>query len=139
MANISLLAVLQLKDPIQLNHPDKARLCLPDEKQPTADNTECTIVGWGHTQWNGTQPDELREAKVLTVPNNVCNLPVAYNGTINSNHTICAGFEKGGIDACNFDSGGSMISKKGGKYLVYYYPTFILLVNELSKPNRLLR
>ena len=39
-------------------------VCLlrPGIEFPTKE--ECHVVGWGHTEWNGTQPEIVRQAKV---------------------------------------------------------------------------
>lgn len=110
-------AVMELEEPINLNDDNKGTLCLPEEEQPNETIRRCYVAGWGHTEYNGTQPDILRHAKVLTVPTPICNLPNVYNETIDSKELICAGFEEGGVDACRFDSGGAMACLKEGKIL----------------------
>ena len=107
---------MELKYPLKLTDQDKERICLPDNNKRIPDLYECNIVGWGHTTFNGKQPESLHEATVLTIPNSVCNLPIAYNNTIPEKELLCAGYEKGGVDACNFDSGGAMVCKTKGKY-----------------------
>ena len=90
-------------------------LCLPRPHDIFAPNKECYVAGWGHTEWNGTQPDILREAKVRIVSRDVCNQEKSYNGTIH-NTAMCAGYPDGGTDACEYDSGGPLVCSKCGRY-----------------------
>ncbi|XP_057300212.1 transmembrane protease serine 11B-like protein [Hydractinia symbiolongicarpus] len=110
------VAILQLKTAIKLKHSNKAAICLPDNQKIIPDLYGCYAVGWGHTSYNGTQPDELRHAKVYTVPNSICNSEVAYNNTVNPKELICAGYKDGGIDACNYDSGGALVCNKKDRW-----------------------
>jgi len=108
------VAILKLDKPLTFTDFVQP-LCLPRPEQVFAPNEECYVAGWGHTQWNGTQPDILREAKVRTVSREVCNKEISYNGTIHDT-ALCAGFPEGGIDACEYDSGGPLVCQKCGRY-----------------------
>ena len=76
---------------------------------------ECYITGWGHTQFNGTKPPALNEAKVKLVSMKTCNKNLSYAGKIHG-RALCAGYEKGGVDACQYDSGGPLNCNKGNRY-----------------------
>lgn len=76
---------------------------------------ECYVTGWGHTQWKGPKPDVLREAKVRLVHVDVCNHEKSYKGSIHG-RALCAGFERGGVDACQFDSGGPLACEHEGRW-----------------------
>ena len=93
---------------------------------------ECYVTGWGHTQWNSTQPDILREAKVRLVPPQICNGGKSYNGTIHS-RALCAGFEKGGVDACQYDSGGPLSCEYRGRF---YLTGVVSWGHECARPHK---
>ncbi len=77
--------------------------------------TKATAVGWGHTVFRGQGSDILQEVDAPIVSNEVCNQPESYNGQIIDSQ-LCAGFAKGGKDACNGDSGGPLMALQDGKY-----------------------
>ncbi|XP_078349413.1 transmembrane protease serine 11D-like isoform X4 [Oculina patagonica] len=93
---------------------------------------ECYVTGWGHTQWNSTQPVILREAKVRLVPPQICNSGQSYNGTIH-NRALCAGFEKGGVDACQYDSGGPLSCGDRGRF---YLTGIVSWGHECARPHK---
>lgn len=111
---VSISAILKVHKPLVFNNYVQP-LCLPRPGDVFAPNEECYVAGWGHTQWNGTQPDILRESKVRIVSREVCNQEKSYNGTIHGT-AMCAGFPQGGIDACEYDSGGPLVCKKCGRH-----------------------
>ena len=112
---IYFLALLQLKLPISIEDENKARICLPDDDNPVADDEECYATGWGLLEHNGFPSDYLREVNVNRVSPDVCNDTNAYNGGIDETMT-CAGFAEGQKDACTNDSGGSLVCKVEGKF-----------------------
>ena len=109
---ISLSALLHLKSPAILDN-FVSPICLlpPGLTFPAA--KECYVTGWGHTQWRGSKPDILREAKVKLVHQDQCNAEKSYEGAIH-NRALCAGFEEGGVDACQYDSGGPLACEEDG-------------------------
>ena len=109
---------MELSHPLDLQHEHRGQICLPDNKQPIGNGGFCHVVGWGHTTYNGNQPNHLMHAVVMTIPNKVCNSEIAYNGTVDGKYLLCAGYENGGIDACNYDSGGAMVCHGNSKYLI---------------------
>ncbi|XP_066923520.1 serine protease hepsin-like [Clytia hemisphaerica] len=110
------IAIMELAQPIDLQHEHRGQVCLPDNKQPTRDGQYCHVIGWGHTSYKGKQPDHLMHAVVMTIPNKICNLEMAYNGTVKEKYLLCAGYKEGGIDACNYDSGGAMVCHTNGRW-----------------------
>ena len=94
-------------------------LCLPDESDLAREGDLCRIVGWGHQAFiDGKQPEILQNAQIPIVSNAICNQPNAYNGRINEENTLCAGYPLGKIDACIFDSGGALACQKKGNFII---------------------
>lgn len=93
---------------------------------------ECFVTGWGHTQWNSTQPDILREAKVRLVPTSICNHAKSYHGNIHS-RALCAGYAKGGVDACQYDSGGPLACQYQGRF---YLTGVVSWGHECARPHK---
>ena len=101
--------------PISIEDENKARICLPDDDNPVADDQECYATGWGHLEYGGFPSDYLPEVKVRRVSPDVCNDTNAYNGEIDETMT-CAGFSEGLKDSCQNDSGGSLVCKVPGRF-----------------------
>lgn len=106
------VALLQLETPAIFDNFVSPICLLPQGAQFPA-GKECYVTGWGHTQWRGTKPDILREAKVKLVHEDTCNAEKSYGGAIH-NRALCAGFEEGGVDACQYDSGGPLACQHEG-------------------------
>ena len=69
------------------------------------EGTMLTVSGWGTTSENSGLSDQALKVDVPIVGRDQCNL--AYQGFVGQS-MICAGFESGGQDACNGDSGGPL-------------------------------
>uniref|UniRef100_A0A8C1P691 Zgc:123295 n=1 Tax=Cyprinus carpio TaxID=7962 RepID=A0A8C1P691_CYPCA len=111
------IALIQLSSSV--NFSDYIRpVCLAAAASVFGAGTESWVTGWGKLQSGGTQfPDTLQEVIIPVVNNSAC--ANAYKGmyTITSN-MICAGLlNQGGKDACEGDSGGPMVSKKGSLWI----------------------
>lgn len=86
-------------------------IALPSMNETIADNTMCVVTGWGSqkrfTLFNRTK---LRAVDVPVVNQQSCQND--YESTIDSAtitpRMICAGFKRGGKDACEGDSGGPL-------------------------------
>ncbi|XP_058944484.2 plasminogen-like [Pocillopora verrucosa] len=125
------VALLRLSEPaIYDQYVSPICLLRPSMKFPW--RKECYVTGWGHTQWNSAQPDILREAKVRLVPPQICNSVKSYNGTVH-NRALCAGFEKGGVDACQYDSGGPLACKHRGRF---YLTGIVSWGHECARPHK---
>lgn len=101
------IAVLKLDKALTYN--DKVRpLCLNTKTLNV--NQRCVVTGFGRTVERGFNSVYLRQATVPIVSRKVC--AKAYNSSISrrkvTDNMICAGFAKGGIDACGGDSGGPL-------------------------------
>lgn len=89
-------------------------ICLPFEEPLrsrvyTGENP--FVAGWGlELEKNHQYPDVLRQVQVPVIENSKCKKNHQAIGEVcedisYSDHVICAGFENGGKDACNGDSG----------------------------------
>ena len=110
------LALIKVATPINIQHGKKGRICLPDDDNPVGEEQDCYVTGWGHIEESAASSDELREVKVKLVPLQKCNSHQSYKGTKDET-MVCAGYAEGGKDACQNDSGGSMVCKVDGKFL----------------------
>ena len=68
------------------------------------------MSGWGRTRKGGKTSDVLNEVAVKLIEKERCS---AYEGYANqlTDNMLCAGYEEGGRDACNGDSGGPLACK----------------------------
>jgi trypsin len=82
-----------------------------------------TVTGWGCTVPPGgpfgcfgvlgPQPsDTLQAAQVPIIDDNTCGLD--YPGLFDRTTMVCAGYQAGGVDSCNGDSGGPLQAPLGG-------------------------
>jgi secreted trypsin-like serine protease len=79
----------------------------------TQPEIEATVMGWGATRDNRSDPaysDYLRQTSVPIVSNDICNEYRSYNGDVKDS-MFCAGFADGGRDACIGDSGGPLVAE----------------------------
>ena len=87
-----------------------------DDASRTKTGTMLTVLGWGVTA-NGQQSKTLQQVVVPVVNDLDCQEAYAsqdYDAT-----SFCAGFEKGGKDSCQADSGGPAFTVENGtSYLV---------------------
>ncbi|XP_074658454.1 mast cell tryptase-like [Tubulanus polymorphus] len=119
------IALLKLKNPVKLSQYVNVA-CLPSREDKFPPGTLCTTAGWGHTKENGEVSQIVRHVQVPVVSNVDCNRfykPIEELGVVLniSNDMMCAGYaDKGGRDACQFDSGGPMMYKdeEDGQWLV---------------------
>nr|XP_040021981.1 serine protease hepsin isoform X3 [Gasterosteus aculeatus aculeatus] len=103
------IAVLALTQPLTFNECIQP-ICLPAHGQRLTDGQMGTVTGWGNVQYHGVQADILQEANVPIISDAVCNAPDYYDNQITSS-MFCAGYEKGGMDACQGDSGGAFVAE----------------------------
>ncbi|XP_004466584.1 kallikrein-6 [Dasypus novemcinctus] len=96
------IMLLRLKHPVTLS---KSIQPLALERDCSADQTSCYILGWGKTA-DGHFPDTIQCAYIHLVPRGECER--AFPGQITKN-MLCAGDEKYGKDSCQGDSGGPLV------------------------------
>ena len=110
-----ILALIQLKRPIDVADENKGRICLPDINHPIdVANDICYVSGWGVTDKTTKQiSNVLKYAPVFVMSKLQCN---GLFGYYVDNTMICAGDVRKGIDSCQGDSGGSLVCPAGGKF-----------------------
>eukprot|EP00064_Thunnus_orientalis_P005016 superscaffoldBa00000476_g5029 len=92
------IAVLALTQPLTFNEYIQP-ICLPVYGQRLIDGQIGTVTGWGNVGYYGHLADVLQEANVPIISDAVCNAPDYYDNQITTS-MFCAGYEKGGTDAC---------------------------------------
>ena len=75
-----------------------------------------TVMGWGALVEDGSFPDDypdaLMEISIPVVSNETCSESI-WGIT---NNMICAGYQKGELDACSGDSGGPLVIYENGEW-----------------------
>lgn len=90
-------SLLELEDTIDFSEQAKP-VALPGAEERVADNTTCLVTGWGATQ-STESGHRLRGAEIPIVNQEKCEKAYKQYGGITT-RMICAGFDKGGKDAC---------------------------------------
>lgn len=109
-------SLLKLADKIEFSDTTQP-IALPGVRDRVRDNTTCLVTGWGDTQSPDESWDELRGAEVPIVNQQKCSEAYSSFNDITP-RMLCAGFDKGGKDACQGDSG--IFSYIGYTNLVMY-------------------
>jgi trypsin len=66
------------------------------------------ILGWGNTREGGGGSDTLQLAQVPIRSDEECT--AAFPGAFEADGMTCAGYPQGGVDTCQFDSGGPLVA-----------------------------
>lgn len=103
------IALLRLRDSVSVSQYAN----LPTEDHVLNPGLSVLVAGWGRTAEGGSISADLLYIRIPLVSNTVCNGEESYAGIITES-MVCAGREEGGMDACEGDSGGPMISDEGG-------------------------
>lgn len=106
------IALLKLNQSIEYNCLVRP-ICLPMGPQNLLIGEQCWIAGWGLTLGHGND-DILNEVMVPIINSTLCSSSEFYGRRFHSDIMVCAGYRKGGKDACNGDSGGPLICKRNG-------------------------
>ncbi|EDO39625.1 predicted protein [Nematostella vectensis] len=109
------IALLKLDKPVLYTkniHP----VCLPELDPEPVDGKHCWVTGWGRLSSGGSTPDYLQQVSVPIRSRARCDS--SYPNKIHDS-MICAGIDKGGIDACQGDSGGPMVCENGGRFYIH--------------------
>ncbi|XP_019488911.1 PREDICTED: ovochymase-2 [Hipposideros armiger] len=92
-------------------------MCLPEPGERFKAGLICTTVGWGRLTENGILPQVLQEVSLPILTQEECVAAMlSLKKPISGRTFLCTGFPDGGRDACQGDSGGSLMcrNKKGG-------------------------
>ncbi|XP_007940995.1 transmembrane protease serine 11G-like [Orycteropus afer afer] len=126
------IAVVKLAAPVIFSD-DVHRVCLPDATSEVLPKSKVFVTGWGALKKNGPFPNTLREAQVEIISNDVCNQVTVYGGAVSSG-MICAGYLKGGQDACEGDSGGPLVIALDRN--IWYLIGIVSWGIDCGKPNK---
>jgi trypsin len=91
-------SILKLSEKLEFSDQIQS-IALPLQDEKVEDGTECAVSGWGNTQSIQESRDILRSATVPKVNQALCHEAYKSFGGI-TDRMICAGFPKGGVDAC---------------------------------------
>ncbi|XP_055967157.1 transmembrane protease serine 11A-like [Sorex fumeus] len=103
------IAVVQFSPRVAFSN-DIRRVCLPDASASFQPNSTVYITGFGALYYGGESQNELREARLKLISDNVCKQPHVYGSDIKFG-MFCAGYLEGIYDACRGDSGGPLVVK----------------------------
>ncbi|XP_059265029.1 ovochymase-2 isoform X2 [Mustela nigripes] len=87
-------------------------MCLPELKERFEAGFICTTAGWGRSAEDGVLSKVLQEVKLPILTQDECMAALLTLKKPFSGHTfLCTGFPDGGGDACQGDSGGSLMCR----------------------------
>lgn len=109
------VALLRVDRDFDLNGdlPTRAINLVGRDQPPISDGTLLRVSGFGATLVQSDDESLLRAVSVPKISNERCKeLYAEYPFPVNDN-MLCAGFEKGGRDACQGDSGSALVDDQG--------------------------
>ncbi|CAB1456523.1 unnamed protein product [Pleuronectes platessa] len=105
-------------------------VCLADANSILHSGVSTWVAGWGNTRPNGASAsDTLQEANLDIVGNEECQRNSIFDIT---DKMICAWVRAGGIDSCQGDSGGGLVTKVGSGWAAVGIVSF---GDGCAKPN----
>lgn len=106
------IALLELESPYQIQ-PHVVPICLPDKEEEFI-GQPAMVAGWGKLSFGGPVPSVLQVAKLPVIGNKQCQEMYHQSGhmKIISDSFLCAGYETGGQDSCEGDSGGPLQTQR---------------------------
>ncbi|XP_064097052.1 venom protease-like isoform X2 [Macrobrachium nipponense] len=126
------IALVKLKEPVDLTaYKEIKPACLPKDDSNTYEGYNGIVAGWGVQDYNdgSSYPDVLMEVSV-PILDTKCN---GYNPSFKiTKKMMCAGYKKGGKDACSGDSGGPMVVNENG---IYTLVGIVSLGEGCAEPN----
>uniref|UniRef100_A0A224YRX6 limulus clotting factor C n=1 Tax=Rhipicephalus zambeziensis TaxID=60191 RepID=A0A224YRX6_9ACAR len=107
------ISILKMSKPLQSGGYPVTPICIPEATEThitTKDivGTEGVVAGWGRTKYGGESSKQLREVWLPIVSNNACS-EIFKDILKIRDEMICAGDINGTKDACQGDSGGSLM------------------------------
>ncbi|XP_006902785.1 PREDICTED: transmembrane protease serine 11A, partial [Elephantulus edwardii] len=103
------IAVVQFSPKVTFSD-DIRRICLPEASAVFRPNSTAYITGFGALYYGGESQNELREARLKIISDDVCKQRHVYGNDIKFG-MFCAGYLEGIYDACRGDSGGPLAAK----------------------------
>ncbi|XP_063966351.1 uncharacterized protein LOC135156797 [Lytechinus pictus] len=100
------IALIKLSEPVSFTEYVRPA-CLSRAVEEVRDYKACFITGWGHTEHE--ELDNLQKAIVRLIEVNRCKELHSIPDDFDLKNFICAGYERGGIDACQLDDGGPLV------------------------------
>ncbi|XP_017781082.1 PREDICTED: serine protease nudel-like isoform X2 [Nicrophorus vespilloides] len=97
-------------------------ICLPSAESPPNDGRMCTVIGWGQLFEIGKIfPDTLQEVQVPVISTEKCRERTLFMPLFSlTEDMFCAGYDRGGRDACLGDSGGPlMCPESDGRWVLH--------------------
>ncbi|XP_013380026.1 tryptase alpha/beta-1 [Lingula anatina] len=116
------IALLKLKKPVKLTYYVNVA-CLPSKLDVFPPGMMCSAAGWGFIKESDEKISAVvRHVQLPVWPRASCSqiydaIYGNYNISITS-RMMCAGYDIGGKDACNYDSGGPFVCKQNGQWLL---------------------
>ncbi|KAK9889389.1 hypothetical protein WA026_004663 [Henosepilachna vigintioctopunctata] len=115
------IALLRMKTSVTFS--DYIRpVCLPKLEESLEDDVQCTILGWGQLSEVGRIfPDTLQEVQLPVISTSECRKRTVFLPLYNiTEEMFCAGYDRGGRDACLGDSGGPLICpEENGRWVIH--------------------
>ncbi|XP_059946517.1 transmembrane protease serine 11A [Mesoplodon densirostris] len=103
------IAVVQLSSSVTFTDEIR-RVCLPEASVSFQPNSTVYVTGFGALFHGGESQNDLQEARLKIISDDVCKQPHMYGRDIKFG-MFCAGYLEGIYDACMGDSGGPLVGK----------------------------
>lgn len=114
------IALIKLKHDIHWNELAWP-VCFPNKDAGNFSGHDAIVIGWGKLNEKSEDfSNDLQKVRLTIIDNKVCQNWFRQAGREMpiDDRIICAGFKSGGKDACHGDSGGPLLSKINGQYVV---------------------
>lgn len=106
-------ALLKITPPVSINFNVQI-----NSQRNLQDYEGLDVIGMGAQYEGGGLSSTLRDLSTRKLPTELCNRPQWYGGIVDDGSMFCAGFQKGGRDACQGDSGAPIVRKSGNQHTI---------------------